>query len=130
MKNLITSIGDIQGLIRRVFWWAGLVLLLPVSYGWFSDLPIRIFQRYPYPVEFVSEVWVDRMLFVTNLGLLCWLVVAFMNACRVLTLADVSLPSAETVVRKFVVAAVTVIVLILSLVAAYILSIDVSNIPE
>lgn len=87
MKNLITSIGDIQGLIRRVFWWAGLVLLLPVSYGWFSDLPIRIFQRYPYPVEFVSEVWVDRMLFVTSLGLLCWLVVAFMNACRVLTLA-------------------------------------------
>jgi len=53
-----------------------------------------------------------------------------MNACRVLTLAEVSLPSAETVVRKFVVAAVTVIVLTLSLVAAYILSTDVSNIPE
>ena len=69
-------------------------------------------------------------MFVTNLGLLCWLVVAFMNACRVLTLAEVSRPSAETVVRRFVVVAVTVIVLILSLVAAYILSIDVSNIPE
>ena len=38
-------------------------------------------DEFSYPVEFVSEVWVDRMLFVTSLGLLCWLVVTLTQGC-------------------------------------------------
>lgn len=57
-----------------VLWFLGLVLLLPMGWGWYSKMPIQFFMAFPYAVDFASDTWVNRIIATTVIGLVCWLI--------------------------------------------------------
>ena len=57
-----------------VLWSLGLLLLLPMSWGWYSKTPIEFFMAFPYAVAFASDTWVDRIIATTIQEPVCWLI--------------------------------------------------------
>lgn len=115
--------------VKRVLWWIGLVLLLPAAGGWFTDFPVAVFQKYPYQVTFSSQIWVDRMIWSTVIGLVCWGLVGLINCLNLIKNASPAMQSQFIIVRVFV-GLVTALVLLSAGAALMLLLVDVNDIPQ
>lgn len=115
--------------VKRVLWWIGLVLLLSAAGGWFSDLPVAVFQKYPYQVTFSSQIWVDRMIWSTVIGLVCWGLVVFIN-CLILIHNTLPTVQSQSIIVRVFVALVTSLIVLSAGAALVFLLVDVSGIPQ
>lgn len=113
-----------------VLWFLGLVLLLPMSWGWYSKIPIQFFMAFPYAVDFASDTWVDRIIATTILGLACWLVSGIVHIVVLYKRKSRKALRWWNVAAKILLVSVTLIVLLHSLAGMLFLSMDVSNIPR
>jgi hypothetical protein len=126
------------GVIKRVLWWVGFVLLLPAVCSWFSELPIRFVVNFPHPVDFASNIWTrstmdiwhSRLAALIYAGLGCWFLVGLINVVISLIRTSPAVRSIEEKVLKVVVTVVTFLVLFLVLVKLLFLSIDFSDTPQ
>lgn len=116
-------------MVKRVLWWIGLVLLLPAAGGWFTDFPVAVFQKYPYQVTFSSQIWVDRMIWSTVIGLVCWGLVGLINCLNLIKNTSPAMQSQFIIVRVFV-GLVTALVLLSAGAALMLLLVDVNDIPQ
>lgn len=115
--------------VKRVLWWIGLVLLLPAAGGWLSDFPVAVFQKYPYQVTFSSQIWVDRIICSTVIGLICWGLVGFSNCLILINNTLPTVRSQSIIVRVFVALVASLIVLLAGAALVFLL-VDVSGIPR
>lgn len=112
-----------------VLWFLGLVLLLPMSWGWYSKIPIQFFMAFPYAVDFASDTWVNRIIATTIVGLVCWLISGIVHIVALYKGKSRKARKWWNVVAKILLVLVTLIVLLHSLAGVLFLSIDVSDIP-
>ena len=111
------------------FWFLGLILLLPMSWGWYSRIPIEFFMAFPYAVDFASDTWVDRIIATTILGLFCWLISGILHVVSLYRRKSRRVLKWSNVVAKVLLISVTLLVLVHSMAGILFLSIDCSNIP-
>jgi hypothetical protein len=100
------------GVAKRVLWWVGFVLFLPVVFSWFSELPTQFFLKFPYPVDYGSFIWWDRIVASAVGGLGCWFLVGIISLVVSVIRTSPVVRSLEEKVLKVVVAVVTVLVLL------------------
>ena len=113
-----------------VLWFLGLVLLLPMSWGWYSRIPIQFFMTFPYTVDFALDTWVNRIIATTVIGLVCWLISGIVHIIALYKRKSRKARKWWNVVAKILLVLVTLIVLLHSLAGLLFLSIDVSDIPQ
>lgn len=119
-------------LAESVLWFLGLILLLPMSWGWYNPIPIKFFMAFPYAVDFASDTWVDRIIATTILGLFCWLISGVVHLVSLYKRYKRNLRRARnwwTIAAKILFVLVTLLVLVHSLAGILFLSIDASYIP-
>ncbi|MSD91561.1 hypothetical protein GKC41_07870 [Bifidobacterium asteroides] len=112
-----------------VLWLLGLALLLPMSWGWYSKIPIQFFMAFPDAVDFASDTWVNRIIATTIVGLVCWLISGIIHIVALYKGKSRKARKWWNVVTKILLVLVTLIVLLHSLAGVLFLSIDVSDIP-
>ena len=113
-----------------VLWFLGLVLLLPVSWGWYSEIPIQFFMAFPYVVDFASDTWVTRIIATAIVRLVCWLLSGITHLVALYKRKSRKARKWWNVVAKILPVSVTPIVLLHSLAGIMFLSMDVSDIPQ
>ena len=113
-----------------VLWFLGLALLLPMSWGWYSKIPIQFFMAFPYAVDFASDTWVNRIIATTIVGLVCWLISGIVHLIALYKWKSQKALKWWSVAAKILLVSVTLIVLLRSLAGVLFLSIDVSDIPQ
>lgn len=119
-------------LAESVLWFLGLILLLPMSWGWYNPIPIKFFMAFPYAVDFASDTWVDRIIATTILGLFCWLISGVVHLVSLYKRYKRNLRRARnwwTIAAKILFVLVTLLVLVHSLAGILFLSIDASDTP-
>jgi hypothetical protein len=125
----------VLGVTKRVLWWVGFVLFLPVTWGWYSELPIQFFLKFPYPVDYESRIWLNRIIASTVGGLGCWFLVGLISLVVSFIRTSPVVRSLKEKVLKVVVAVVTFLILVtaggrLRLLSIVFGSYDATGIPQ
>lgn len=127
--------GRVLLVTSRVLWAIGLILALSVVGSWFSDIPVRFYESFPYPVPEAADIWEirrvtsDRMTIVGTVGLGCLALAGLVRLASGTRRGSPTKRSAWAVLLGVLATILSLLVLAATTLELLLLSIDPSDTP-